>query len=527
MDFRRLELSLVAASAASSMWTNLLGQADASDQQQSDTLWLTKARVSTPGRDLPIPRLSAALDTQLEEDGPIQVAEQAHFRSELTVVYDCWQPGEARVELYLTLAADLEGNRSQEICMTWTKICRLGFEGLVIRHGEYSEWLIYPAPNNSQTVTPPLLDTDGTAEDVTKLQLSSPEGTMRLQLPTVSSSDDKLLKVDIRGVAVTMNQGEQFLEVSSEPTEISVIYTCQGAGVADVELGLWHAVITSAHAAEGFHLHWRKQCGEAVYKFMDIFLKSDLNMTKVQAVSHGRALPGFEPRCRNQSKSSHPAVDGVSPKVPSPACGHQQSALEVSAKESKTSIELRVDPEGLVLPPALQHQPDMSFDQRIVKAFVGRMPEAFSRTGRGKVPCTNCGADSSLRGATPKAASQSMVVKYICHKQGVSPIMVTVYLEGYKPIDFSWQKRCQEPKKPRVGKALTAPQAMTMAFLVCGVIGLIVCMVCLFCSTDSKEKDKLFLGKGPSRRSRNIEFSRLGPDSERVGAGSDDEVVFH
>ena len=215
-------------------------------------------------------------------------------------------------------------------------------------------------------MTPPLLDTDGTAEDVTKLQLSSPEGTMRLQLPTVSSSDDKLLKVDIRGVAVTMNQGEQFLEVSSEPTEISVIYTCQGAGVADVELGLWHAVITSAHAAEGFHLHWRKQCGDAVYKsfgpnlskhvlnevvnggvfcvlrqsglpalqkqprFMDIFLKSDLNMTKVQAVSHGRALPGFEPRCRNQSKSSHPAVDGVSPKVPSPACGHQQSALEVS-----------------------------------------------------------------------------------------------------------------------------------------------------------------------------------------------------
>lgn len=258
---------------------------------------------------------------------------------------------------------------------------------------------------------------------------------------------------------------------------------------------------------------------------MDIFLKSEMNISRTQAVAHGRVLPGFEPRCRNQSKSSHPAVDAAGPnKSPSQSCGSRAPAVEISEKEIKTNVELRVDPEGMVLPPALQHQPAVSFDQRIVKAFIARMPEPFVR-GRNKVPCTNC--DSSLRAAAPKAASQSMIIKYICHKEGISPITLTVYLDGYKPIDVAWQKKCREPKKPHVGRALTAPQAMTMAFLVCGLIGVVVCMVCLFCSSDSKEKEKLFLGRGTNKGGRQIEFGRLGPDSQRVGFGSDDEVVFH
>lgn len=524
MDFRRLELSASSIAGVSSMWANLWGASEA-DTTPPGSLWLTKAHIASSGGDALMPRLSVSLDTEPQRDGAIEVTEEAQFQSELTVYYDCWQNGEARVELHLTLATDEGGNHSQEICLGWLKVCRMGFEGLVVRHGEYSEWPIYPTSNDSTVPTPPLLDAEGILEDVTKLQLSSPDGTIRLQSPTVASSDDKLLKVDIRGVAVTMTQGDFFLEVGSEPTEISVIYTCQGAGTAEVELGLWRAVITSAHAAEGLHLHWRKQCGESTYKFMDIFLKSEMNISRTQAVAHGRVLPGFEPRCRNQSKSSHPAVDAAGPnKSPSQSCGSRAPAVEISEKEIKTNVELRVDPEGMVLPPALQHQPAVSFDQRIVKAFIARMPEPFVR-GRNKVPCTNC--DSSLRAAAPKAASQSMIIKYICHKEGISPITLTVYLDGYKPIDVAWQKKCREPKKPHVGRALTAPQAMTMAFLVCGLIGVVVCMVCLFCSSDSKEKEKLFLGRGTNKGGRQIEFGRLGPDSQRVGFGSDDEVVFH
>ena len=51
MDFRRLSLSLLVASSASSMWTNLLGESGTGEEQQLDALWLTKARVSTSGGD--------------------------------------------------------------------------------------------------------------------------------------------------------------------------------------------------------------------------------------------------------------------------------------------------------------------------------------------------------------------------------------------------------------------------------------------------------------------------------------------
>ena len=34
-----------------------------------------------------------------------------------------------------------------------------------------------------------------------------------------------------------------------------------------------------------------------------------------------------------------------------------------------------------------------------------------------------------------------MIIKYICHKEGISPITLTVYLDGYKPIDVAWQKK--------------------------------------------------------------------------------------
>eukprot|EP00435_Cladocopium_sp_Y103_P043492 s963_g12.t1 len=82
-----------------------------------------------------------------------------------------------------------------------------------------------------------------------------------------------------------------------------------------------------------------------------------------------------------------------------------------------------------------------------------------------------------------RASSTNMVVRYTCHRAGVSSIVVTIYVLQHKPIDFAWRKRCSEPKI-HTSKALTAPQAMTFAFLVCGGIGMVVCMVCLFCSSD-------------------------------------------
>ena len=148
MDFRRLELSASSIAGVSSMWANLWGASEA-DTTSPGSLWLTEAHISSSGGDALMPRLSVSLDTEPQRDGAIEVTEEAQFQSELTVYYDCWQNGEARVELHLTLATAEGGNHSQEICLGWLKVCRMGFEGLVVRHGEYSEWPIYPTSNDS------------------------------------------------------------------------------------------------------------------------------------------------------------------------------------------------------------------------------------------------------------------------------------------------------------------------------------------------------------------------------------------
>merc|ERR1711879_1013580 len=100
-------------------------------------------------------------------------------------------------------------------------------------------------------------------------------------------------------------------------------------------------------------------------------------------------------------------------------------------------------------------------------------------------------------------------------KAGVSLIVVTIYVMKHKPIDFVWRKRCSEPKV-NTSNALTASQAMTFAFLVCGGIGMVVCMVCLFCSGEQDRNELLRGHKQPGLGDREIEFKPIG-GSPKVG----------
>ncbi|CAK9110785.1 unnamed protein product [Durusdinium trenchii] len=480
--FRRLELSIDQSTRASSMFGGLLGE----PEPELSRLFLIEARVSVLARDDgATPLLMAALDRH-ESEGPLEVSEDDQFKNDVTVLYDCWRKGSSRVELRLVLAPEVDGPRT-EICMAWLKSCGQGFAALQVRHGQS---LIFPAPADHAPV-PPLLAAEGTLEEVTKLQFSS-LGAMRLKMPKVSS--DEQLKVEIRGLA----SADAIEVTTSEVLEISVLYSCLGAGVMEVELALEQAVLSAAHAPEVLHLHWRKRCGDSVYRFVDVYLKSDLN--KTQVVSKGTTLPGFM-HCPKEAVSG--AEDGTKPLTKGTEC--QPEALEVSPKEVKTTVELRLDPEGHQLPPAFQPHPDLSFDRKILRAYVVQpTSELFRKT-----------QPSSLR-----ANTNAMTVRYSCHKAGVSLIVVTIYVMKHKPIDFAWRKRCSEPKV-HTSKALTAPQAMTFAFLVCGGIGLIVCMVCLFCSGD-QDKNQLF--QGHRRPGREVEFKPIGA-SPKVGYEYEEEVM--
>mmetsp|Transcript_68136 Transcript_68136/g.149689 ORF Transcript_68136/g.149689 Transcript_68136/m.149689 type:complete len:594 (+) Transcript_68136:42-1823(+) len=508
IGFRRLQLSIDEASSSSmsSMLGGLLG--DAEESAGPSQLFLIEAKVVVISSNDAMPLLSAALDRS-ESDGPLEIFEGDQLDDEVTILYDCWQQGTARVELRFLLASEPEGQPGTEICMAWRKRCgSFAFDALEVRNGQS---LIYPAPKEGAQ-QPALLSPEGTYEEVTKLQLSS-SGAMRLKVPKVTSEEQ--LKVEIRGLATDA------LEVTAtDEVEISIVYSCLSAGVIGVELALEQAVLSAAHAPEVLHLHWRKHCGDSVYRYLDVFLKENNNRTQV--VSKGRTLPGFV-HCPKQAAEPG-AVDGTKPIIKTECSA--DPAVEIGPKDLKTSIELRVDPEGNPVLPSLQPQPDLSFDRKILRAYIMQPGMETFRPQK-----------SMSSPSLSRASSTNMVVRYTCHRAGVSSIVVTIYVMQHKPIDFAWRKRCSEPKI-HTSKALTAPQAMTFAFLVCGGIGMVVCMVCLFCSSD-QDKNQLFqgpvtkkTGRGPARSpdrrdNREIEFWHVGPDSQKVGYEYEEEIVYH
>eukprot|EP00435_Cladocopium_sp_Y103_P045971 s963_g13.t1 len=62
------------------------------------------------------------------------------------------------------------------------------------------------------------------------------------------------------------------------------------------------------------------------------------------------------------------AVDGTKPIIKTECSA--DPAVEIGPKDLKTSIELRVDPEGNPVLPSLQPQPDLSFDRKILRAYI-------------------------------------------------------------------------------------------------------------------------------------------------------------
>ena len=277
-------------------------------------------------------------------------------------------------------------------------------------------------------------------------------------------------------------------------------------------MALEQAVLSAAHASEVLQLKWSKHCGDSVYRFLDVFLKHEKNRTQV--VSKGKTLPGFG-HCPKMTAEAGP-LDGTTSEL-NKECS-SEAVLEIGSKDLKSSIELRLDASGAGGPPttpSLQPPPDLSFDKKILRAYIMQPGTENFRPQKAVSPTLS------------RAASTHMVVRYTCHRAGVSLIVVTIYVAQHKPIDFVWRKRCAEPKV-HTSKALTAPQAMTFAFLVCGGIGMVVCMVCLFCSSD-QDKKELFRGPPVVHRkkgSRDIDFWQV-PDSQKVGYEYEEEVIYH
>jgi len=443
-----------------------------------------------------LPTLHANLEKNLPNNSLSEVGSEEDKPQTITVLYDCWHEGEAVVELKLSIFG-----KEDDVCIRWKKVCRMGWDSLQVLH-------------NSKTVLQngvvqedwsKSMQAEGTHETVMKLQLSS-TGIQRLQ-PPAATSNHKLLKVEIRG---PFYFGGSTFEVSSDPVHFSVIHICESDGLAEVVLTLEKAVLSDQHRPEKVQLTWKKLCGATEYKFLQVFIKSDLYQNKTQAVDGGYVLPGFMRPCPTSKMHGGGQTLGA-PASNYQACGNEEPILEVPAKDTRTSLELRIDKEGALEPPTLQPPPDLSYDRRVLQVTIWYSP-------RSTVPRKSNHPARNLL--------QTLNVRYVCFKDGVSIVMVTLHVLAYKPIDLAWRKRCSEPKV-RVGKVLTAPQAMVITIFVVCIVALICCLIFLLCGKgdadtnyDSMTSADLELPTRPA--------SKRKPQPDLVGVPEEDaEFIYH
>jgi len=440
--------------------------------------------------------LQATLDHPLPAQTTLEVPKSTNEPVAFTVQYDCWHDGKAAIKLEFRVSGDRLV--PQNVCLRWIKTCTMGWQDISIKHGKQQVLLDGVMDPLWQTS----MKTDGTTEIATKLQMSS-TGVQRLRPPTVTSSQ-KFLKVGVRGPFLVANEAEAF-EISQDPVGFSVFYTCESDGQADVELIFEKAVLNTSHKPEVLKLQWRKICGATVYRYLQAFLKSETYRNSTQAVDAGIASPPFLPPCKLAK-----ALGGFL--AESPSCQDRTSMFEVSAKDRRTTLELTITQEGKMEPPSLQPPPDLSYDRKILQATIS----LTQPLGAAKQRVSN------------RNFREALIIKYTCFKEGTSVIMVTLHMLAHKPVDIAWVKHCTEPKI-HVGKVLTAAQALTITFLVVGILAVVCCLIFALCGADGNKSSYMANGCDENDAS-DVELtnpdSRAGPSPTKMGSASS-EVTLH
>jgi len=438
----------------------------------------------------------AELEDRLPNTSFVDVASSSESPlTPMTVLYDCRREGKAVVELRLAVRSALH---YQDICIRWLKDCARGFRHLEIKQdGD----LVF-SQGEVDTAWKKRMTTDGTHDLSTKLVLKT-SGIERLLVPK-ASSDQRLLWVGVLGPF--LSSSDQGFELTSQPSEISVYYTCEFAGHATVTLKLEKARLSEASQSDFIELPWIKHCGNVEYKYISAFFKVDgaSGNAGLEAIRDGRALPGFALPCGTGDHDSEVDCD----KSAAPFL------LTVPETEKRTSIDLHIDKKGSAEPPVFQPEPDISYDSRVLRAEIVRGPK-ISNPEKNK----------------PRNSLHTVTVKYTCFKDGDSTIMLTLHVLAHRTVHLAWTKKCKEPKVKR-GKALTAPQAMLIVFFVCSAIGIVICLIFCCCSEDDGRGvlAKEYSGMGNYWGDEDVELAEQMPPREkpiRRAVSDDDEVVFH
>lgn len=331
----------------------------------------------------------------------------------------------------------------------------------------------------------------------TKFSLVSPNGLLRLRSPEVSSSRD-FLSVDTAGI---LTSDDNIVEVngnSDAPIEFSVLYTCtSNGGWAEVTLLLEKVslVQSSRSRPERYELKWQKFCGIIEYKHLTVRFKSEPHQTTTTAVESGVTKPSFQNPCRSPDGNRRTN------------CTAGEALLyEVPDMDGRTILELKITAPSAAQAPVFE-TPDVTFNHTMMRVS---LPVSGQHLNTKKAKKTGL-------------QSQTLTLRYTCFHDGISRVMLTLPIRGYKPVELAWKKRCVEPRI-KVGKALTAPQAIMITLAVCLAIGLIAFAVFCCCGQDDKNA---FSWDNLEEEDPLRDAIEMG-SKRKVGRPSDeDEVVFH
>mmetsp|Transcript_62016 Transcript_62016/g.110278 ORF Transcript_62016/g.110278 Transcript_62016/m.110278 type:complete len:630 (-) Transcript_62016:76-1965(-) len=470
-------------------------------------LKLTSASIEIGPDASSSPLLRAELEEIISETSQLEVGSDYDQAASIKVKYDCRSTGTSMVTLHLTVSSK---DKSSTVCLRWKKACSLGWGDLEIKQvppngigslaagskeskvfsgGEFdAEWL-------------KRMTQEGTQKGVTQLQLSS-RGIMRLRRPQIESNQ-RLVSVEALGPLIYADGPS---EVGREPVSLTVTYACNFDGFGDVTLLLEKDALLADDQPEKLELRWRKHCGITSYKHLQVYIRSDANKSRVQAVESGEVRNGFVRPCTGLNAHAQVISD----------CSQKQLTYLVSEKDVRTSLDLEVDEQGVMELPVFDPVPDLTYNGKVLKITTLQSP--------GKV-----GSHLKQRHGGSRR-KQVLTIKYTCFKDGNSTVTATLHVREHKAIYLSWRKRCTEPKV-HTSKALTASQAIIVSMFVLGVLGLAACLV--FLISGQIDTDKETKSKGKYRHvdddgEGDLELPRSKGGAEVVGnMERPGEVTYH
>merc|ERR1711865_718463 len=145
----------------------------------------------------------------------------------------------------------------------------------------------------------------------------------------------------------------------------------------------------------------------------------------------------------------------------------------------RTVLELDVDRLAGVDPPTFLPAADVTYDNKVLRVTVLQAPFIQTASASGSSTARRREGKQGSR-HNNRGKRQTLSLKYTCFKDGESIVMVTLHVLAYKSIYLAWRKQCVEPKA-KVGKALTAPQAIMVTLFICGIIVMVACLIFAFC----------------------------------------------